>query len=126
MGDSATHRIQPSVDLLTAAREWVWRHSSQPNGDPWDSDPEHLDWAAQRLVDELAQRLLATGSSASAAEQNPGRPPGPPRRRISGCRPLAEPPPPGGSEAAVDGAQPHLDARIDCVAAVPTRAELVS
>jgi hypothetical protein len=22
------------VDRLTAVREWLWRHSSQPNGDP--------------------------------------------------------------------------------------------
>lgn len=50
--------------------------------------------------------------------------PGPPRRRIPGCGPPAEPPPPGASEAVVDGAQPHLDARIDCVAAVPTHAGL--
>ena len=57
MGDSATHRIQPSVDLLTAAREWVWRHSSQPNGDPWDSDHEHLDRAAHNLLEALAQWL---------------------------------------------------------------------
>jgi hypothetical protein len=46
--------------LLTAVRAWLWRHSSQPNGDPWDSDPEHLDRAAQNLVDELAHWLIST------------------------------------------------------------------
>ena len=44
------HPTQPPDDLLTAVREWLWRHSSQPNGDPWDGDPEHLDRAAQRLL----------------------------------------------------------------------------
>ena len=43
------------VDRLTAVREWIWRHSSQPNGDPWDSDPEHLDRAAQNLLSDLTQ-----------------------------------------------------------------------
>ena len=31
------------VDRLTAVREWLWRCSSQPNGDPWDGAPEHVD-----------------------------------------------------------------------------------
>jgi hypothetical protein len=48
------------VDYPTAVREWIWRHTSQPNGDPWDSDPEHLDWTAQHLVDDLAQLLGTT------------------------------------------------------------------
>jgi len=43
------------VDQLSTIREWLWRHSSQPNGDPWDCDPEHLDRAAQNLLDELAR-----------------------------------------------------------------------
>jgi hypothetical protein len=43
------------VDQLSAVREWLWRHSSQPNGDPWDCDPEHLDRAARNLLDELAR-----------------------------------------------------------------------
>ena len=58
MSDPATHPLQPSVDLLTAAHEWVWRHSSQPNGDPWDSDPEHLDQTARDLLDDLAEWLI--------------------------------------------------------------------
>ena len=60
MRDPDAHPTQPPVDLLTAVREWLWRHSSQPNGDPWDSDPEHLDRAAQNLVDDLAQLLGTT------------------------------------------------------------------
>jgi len=54
------HPRKPPVDLLTAVREWLWRHSSQPNGDPWDCDPEHLDRTARDLVDELASCLIAT------------------------------------------------------------------
>jgi hypothetical protein len=61
------------VDRLLAVREWLWRHSSQPNGDPWDSDPEHLDQTARNLLDDLAQWLFATGSPTSAAEQDPER-----------------------------------------------------
>ncbi len=76
MGDLDTHSTGPPVDLLPAVREWLWRHSSQPNGDPWDGDPEHLDRAAQRLLSDLAQWLLAAGSSTIAstiaAEQDPG------------------------------------------------------
>jgi hypothetical protein len=52
MRDPDAHPTQPPVDLLTAVRKWIWRHSSQPNGDPWDGDPEHLDRAAQRLIDD--------------------------------------------------------------------------
>jgi hypothetical protein len=48
------------VDCMTAVREWIWRHTSQPNGDPWDSDPEHLYRTAQHLVDDLAQLLGTT------------------------------------------------------------------
>jgi hypothetical protein len=73
MGDPDTHPTNPPVTLLAAVREWLWRHSSQPNGDPWDGDPEHLDRAAQRLLSDLAQWLLATGSPTSAAEQDPER-----------------------------------------------------
>jgi hypothetical protein len=54
------------VDRLTAVREWLWRHSSQPNGDPWDGDPEHLDWAARHLLDDLIQSFLDTHPSTSA------------------------------------------------------------
>ena len=48
------------VDRLSTVREWLWRHSSQPNGDPWDSDPEHLDQAARNLLDDLAHWLMST------------------------------------------------------------------
>jgi len=48
------------VDRLSVVREWLWRHSSQPNGDPWDGDPEHLDRAAQHLLHDLTQQLLAS------------------------------------------------------------------
>jgi hypothetical protein len=56
------------VDCMTAVREWIWRHTSQPNGDPWDSDPEHLDWAAQNLVDDLAQLLGTTNPRPTTAD----------------------------------------------------------
>ena len=49
----ANPAAEAPVDRLSAVREWIWRHSSQPNGDPWDSDPEHLDWAAQNLLNDL-------------------------------------------------------------------------
>jgi hypothetical protein len=55
MDDADARPSRFPVDYLTAVREWIWRHTSQPNGDPWDSDPEHLDWAAQNLVDDLAE-----------------------------------------------------------------------
>ena len=72
MGDAHARPPRFSVDRLTAVREWIWRHSSQPNGDPWDGDPEHLDWAAQHLLDELAQQLIGGAPSIRAAEQDPG------------------------------------------------------
>ena len=67
------------VDYLTAVREWIWRHTSQPNGDPWDGDPEHLDWAAQNLVDDLAELLGSTNpqqakAHAPASEKIASRP----------------------------------------------------
>jgi hypothetical protein len=65
VGDLDTHSTGPPVDLLPAVREWLWRHSSQPNGDPWDGDPEHLDRAAQRLLSDLAQWL--NGSDVQSA-----------------------------------------------------------
>src|SRR3954466_11756981 len=77
MADSTPRPADFRVDHLSVVRAWLWRHSSQPNGDPWDSDPEHLDWAARRLLDELAQRLPATGSPPSAAEPDPRRTPRP-------------------------------------------------
>ena len=53
-----THPVEFPGDYLLAVREWLWRHSSQPNGDPWDSDPEHLDQAARNLLDDLAEWLV--------------------------------------------------------------------
>lgn len=72
----ATHPAPPPVDLLTAVREWLWRHSSQPNGDPWDGDPEHLDRAAQRLLSDLARWLNGAGAqpAMSRTSAEPGHP----------------------------------------------------
>ena len=53
--DSST---QPPGDPLEAARQWLWQHSSQPNGEPWDHDPECLDRAARELLTSLAARLV--------------------------------------------------------------------
>lgn len=44
---------------LAAARDWLWRHSSQPNGDPWDCDPDHLAMAARELLAELSRWLIS-------------------------------------------------------------------
>jgi hypothetical protein len=76
MRDPDAHPTQPPVDLLTAVREWLWRHSSQPNGDPWDGDPDHLDLAAQNLLDDLAQWLIGTEAqpAISRTSAEPGRP----------------------------------------------------
>jgi hypothetical protein len=60
MDDADARPPRLSVDYLTVVREWIWRHTSQPNGDPWNCDPEHLDWAALNLVDDLAQLLGTT------------------------------------------------------------------
>lgn len=38
---------------LAAAREWLWAHTAQPNGQPWDDDPEHLERAAAELLADL-------------------------------------------------------------------------
>ena len=62
------------VDRLTAIREWIWRHSSQPNGDPWDGDPEHLDRAAQHLLNDLAQALNSTTPQPTSAMHPPPAP----------------------------------------------------
>ncbi len=59
MVDSTSRPADVPVDRLSVVREWLWRHSSQPNGDPWDGDPEHLDWAALHLLNDLTQQLLA-------------------------------------------------------------------
>jgi hypothetical protein len=55
-----SHSAEVPGDRLVAVREWLWRHSSQPNGDPWDSDPEHLDQAARNLLADLADWLIPT------------------------------------------------------------------
>ena len=60
MDDPDARPPRRPVDRLTAIREWLWRHSSQPNGDPWDGDPEHLDRAAHNLLSDLAQALNST------------------------------------------------------------------
>jgi hypothetical protein len=57
-------------DRLLAVREWLWRHSSQPNGDPWDSDPEHLDQTALDLLDDLAEWLIPPESAVRAPRRN--------------------------------------------------------
>jgi hypothetical protein len=60
MADFTPRPADFRVDRLSVVRAWLWRHSSQPNGDPWDGDPEHLDWAAQHLLNDLTQQLLAS------------------------------------------------------------------
>lgn len=75
MRASDTPVIEPPDDHLIAVREWLWRHSSQPNGDSWDGDPEHLDRAAQNLLNELVQSFLATHPSTSATGYTDGFPP---------------------------------------------------
>jgi len=61
MVDPISGLAESPVDRLSAVREWLWRHSSQPNGDPWDGNPEQLDRTAQSLLNDLAQWF--TGSS---------------------------------------------------------------
>ncbi len=72
MGNPDTHPTKSPVNLLTAVREWLWRHSSQPNGDPWDGDPR-----APRPGSAPSQRAcrVAPGHRppTSAAEQAAGR-----------------------------------------------------
>ena len=72
MVDLSPPSADSPVDRLSVVREWLWRHSSQPNGDPWDGDPEHLDWAAQTLLDDFAQHLIGGDLSIRAAEQDIG------------------------------------------------------
>ena len=74
MGDAHAHPPRFSVDRLTAVWEWIWRHSSQPNGDPWDSDPEHLDRAAQNLLGDLAHSSPAPTHSRPAQRTHRGHP----------------------------------------------------
>jgi hypothetical protein len=71
----ANHDTGPTdspVDRLSAVREWLWRHSSQPNGDPWDSDPEHLDRAAQHLLNDLLRWFVSTDVSPGGTGQDTG------------------------------------------------------
>lgn len=53
--NAATARpASPARDQqLAAARDWLWAHTAQPNGDPWNAAPEHLASAAGRLVQHL-------------------------------------------------------------------------
>lgn len=51
---------EQQLALLEAARGWIWRHSSQPDGDRWRDNPDHLDWAAQNLLIDLAPWLAHT------------------------------------------------------------------
>ena len=72
MVDSTSRPADFPVDRLSVVREWLWRHSSQPNGDPWDGDPEHLDWAAQHLLNDLTQQLICGDPCIHAAERDAG------------------------------------------------------
>jgi hypothetical protein len=74
MEDAHARPPRFSVDRLTAVREWIWRHSSQPNGDPWDSDPEHLDRAAQNLLGDLAPLLTSSNPQPASATHPPRAP----------------------------------------------------
>jgi len=73
MEASDTRVLEPPDEQLIAVREWLWRHSSQPNGDPWDGDPEHLDGATRNLND-LIQSFLATHPSTGAECTDPSPP----------------------------------------------------
>ena len=72
MADPPLRPAGVPIDRLGVVREWLWRHSSQPNGDPWDGDPEHLDRAAQHLLNDLLSRLLGADPCIRAADQNAG------------------------------------------------------
>lgn len=37
-------------DTVATARAWLWAHTAQPNGDPWDACPDLLDQAATALA----------------------------------------------------------------------------
>ena len=105
MVDRSPRSADSPVDRLSVVREWLWRHSSQPNGDPWDGDPEHLDCAAQTLLDELARQLLGTDSPTSAAGQDTALVRD--HRDVDPSAPALVPQPrlPGAGEEAVAGAQ---------------------
>lgn len=46
----------PHTDQQVAAvRDWLWAHTSQPNGDAWDADRDHLEAAARALHVELGR-----------------------------------------------------------------------
>jgi hypothetical protein len=85
MANPNTPAAESPVDRLSAVREWLWRHSSQPNGDPWDSDPEHLDWTAQNLLNDLVPLNSTNPQPASSTHpradtaRTPGRSLHPPR-----------------------------------------------
>jgi hypothetical protein len=70
-----SHGMNPAGspnDRLPVIREWLWRHSSQPNGDPWDSDPEHLNHTAQTLLHDLARWFPSTDRSPRASAPDTG------------------------------------------------------
>ena len=73
MVDLSRRSAESPVDRLSVVREWLWRHSSQPHGDPWDGDPEHLNCPAQTLLNDLAEQLIGTDPPNSAATQHPER-----------------------------------------------------
>ena len=105
MVDLSRRSAGSPVDRLAVVREWLWRHSSQPNGDPWDGDPEHLDCAAQTLLNDLAQQLIGTDPPTSAAAQLPRRAWGSPRVHPSASALVPQLRLPGASKAAVEGAR---------------------
>jgi hypothetical protein len=72
MGDTDTGSADSPVDRLSAIREWLWRHSSQPNGDPWDSDPEHLDRTAENLLNDFVRWFVGTDVSTGGTRPHTG------------------------------------------------------
>lgn len=48
-----TQRPAAEAATVTAARAWLWAHTAQPNGHPWDANPEHLEQAAADLAAAL-------------------------------------------------------------------------
>jgi hypothetical protein len=57
LGDARKAAEELREELLEAARGWILRHSSQPGGDRWADDPDHLAWAAENLLCDLAPWL---------------------------------------------------------------------
>ncbi len=74
--------LEPREGLLHAAKEWIWRHTKQPNGDRWltprgelvlGHDPNSLNWAAENLLCDLEPWLVKDNQpepySAEAADE---------------------------------------------------------